>query len=129
MKDKLIVLTDSFSVLVSAQSCAKQPSEFVQTPVSVTAATDNRTAATKYLPQVQSADLGKGSKSSTETLLQSATYTTAVLSTYPSQHSYLASQPGCFSTLKKHTLKKKLNADYQENAFELLQINTCNPEI
>lgn len=45
------MLTDSFSVLVAVQSCAKQASEFVQTPVSVSAATENRTAATIYLPQ------------------------------------------------------------------------------
>lgn len=41
VKDKGILHTDTFSVLVAIQSSAKQPSEFAQTPVSVTAATEN----------------------------------------------------------------------------------------
>lgn len=57
VKDKHITLTDSLGVLAAAQSPAPQPSGFAQTPVSVTAATDNCVAAVKHLPQVRSADL------------------------------------------------------------------------
>lgn len=57
VKDKHIMLTDSLGILAAAQSPAQQPSGFAQTPVSVTAATENCVAAMKHLPQVRSADL------------------------------------------------------------------------
>lgn len=105
MKDKSILHTDSFSVLVPAHSSAKQPSKFIQAPENFTAATENWVGSYKT-PQVQSPGLVE--VWAVEMWQQSAQM---LLPAFPSTYSTTSQTlplPGAsLSRLEKHILKKK----------------------
>lgn len=134
MKDKRISHTDGFSVLVAAQSSAKQPSKFAQAPESFTAATENGAGSYKT-PASGSVSwpwLGEV-KAAAEMWQQSATDTATCLPLYLWHHSSESSSTWCqasFSRLESHILKKKPRERLLKECFlKPLQTNLRLPEI
>lgn len=118
MKDKRISHTGGFSVLVAAQSSAKQPSKFAQAPESFTAATENWAGSYKT-PASGSISwpwLGEV-KAAAEMWQQSAT-DAAFPSTYgtiPQTVIYLV--PGKFLKIRKSHPEKETKGTAAEGMF------------
>lgn len=110
MKDKSISHTDGFSVLVAAQSSAKQPSKFAQAPESFRAATENWVGSYKTPASGSISWPWLGEEAAVEMWQQPATDAATLPSPPPRApllRHFIHLCQASISELEKHILKKK----------------------